>query len=156
MSDTFEIHLERIAGYQFRADFGSADIAALIVDEPPPLGAGSGPNPARLLAVAVGNCLSASLIFCLSKSRAEIGSVQTSVTGTFVRNERNRLRIGGLFVAIEIDVPETDSAKLERCLQMFEDYCVVTASVRQGIDMTVSVRDTHGRLLYGGPAADQT
>jgi hypothetical protein len=62
MADTFEVRLNRIAGYQFRADFGDDGIPSLVVDEPAPLGGGTGPNPARLLATAVGNCLSSSLI----------------------------------------------------------------------------------------------
>jgi uncharacterized OsmC-like protein len=28
---------------------------------------------------------------------------------------------------------------MARCLEVFEDYCVVTQSVRDGIDITVSV-----------------
>lgn len=147
MSDTFEVTLERIEGYRFRTDFG-AGLPELVLDEPPPLGANSGPNPARLLAAAVGDCLSASLVFCLSKSRVEMAALRTHVTGTYRRNERNRLRIGSLAVELELDVPGADPGKLGRCLEGFEDFCVVTASVRQGIDVAVRVRDPAGNELF--------
>lgn len=154
MSDTFEIRLERLDGYRFRTDFGPDGGAPLVVDEPPPLGQGSGPNPARLLAAAVGDCLSASLVFCLGKSRVELAAVRTRVTGTYRRNERGRLRMGGLDVAIEIDAPGTEPDGLARCLQSFEDFCVVTASVREGLPVAVTVTDTAGQRLFANPADD--
>lgn len=153
MSDTFEVRLDRVDGYRFRADFGLEGVEPLTVDEPPPLGEGRGPNPARLLALAVGNCLSASLVFCLSKSRIEIGSVETTVVGSYRRNERGRLRIDGLDVSIRIDLAGTDRARVEKCLGAFEDFCVVTASVRRGIDVGVIVQDTNGETLLSSPAA---
>jgi len=148
MSDTFEIQLERLNDYRFQIDFGSEEVSPLVVDEPPPLGSGSGPNPSSLLAAAVGDCLSASLIFCLERSRTEIGSVKTKVTGTYRRNERARLRIGGLDVKIEIDAPGSNPKKLSKCLEMFEDFCVVTASVRKGLNVSVTVVDTTGQQLF--------
>jgi organic hydroperoxide reductase OsmC/OhrA len=148
MADTFEVHLNRIAGYQFRADFGADGMPPLVVDEPPPLGGGTGPNPARLLATAVGNCLSASLIFCLARSRIEVAGVETQVIGTLRRNERGRLRIGRLDVSIHVDTPGSEAAKLSRCLEIFEDFCVVTASVRKGLDVSVKVFDSAGNTIF--------
>jgi uncharacterized OsmC-like protein len=148
MSDTFEIRLERLEGYRFRVDFGSEGVPPLVADEPPPLGTGSGPNPARLLAAAVGDCLSASLLFCLGKARVELAGVKTRVEGTYRRNERGRLRIAKLDVAIEVDAPGSDPARLGKCLEVFEDFCVVTASVRKGVDVAVAVEDSRGNRLY--------
>ena len=47
VTDTFELRLKRLSGYQFRAEFGAGSIAPLVLDEPPPLGGGSGPIPAN-------------------------------------------------------------------------------------------------------------
>ena len=153
MADTFEIDLSRIAGYRFRADFDDDGIPPLVLDEPPPLGGNAGPNPARLLAAAVGDCLGASLIFCLSKSRIEVGGVETRVLGSLRRNERGRLRVGKLEVTIRVDVRQAEADKLGRCLEQFEDYCVVTASVRKGIEVDVRVLDAAGREIFADPAA---
>ena len=148
MSETFRVDLERLDGFRFRADFGSPDIPALVLDEGPPLGKGGGPNPARLLAAAVGNCLSSSLLFCLGKSRIEVASLRTGVTGTYVRNERGRTRIGRLDASISIDVPGGDPARLAKCLELFEDFCTVTASLRQGIPIQVTVTGPGGAVLH--------
>ena len=88
-SDTIQIELERLDGYRFRAEFGDG-IPALLTDEGPPLGKNAGPNPTRMLATALANCLSASFVFCLSKSRVEVGKLRTRATATLVRNEPSR------------------------------------------------------------------
>ena len=151
MTDTFELRLKRLSGYQFRAEFGGESIPPLLLDEPPPLGLGAGPHPARLLAAAVGDCLSASLVFCLSKARIEIASLETSVLGTYRRNERGRLRIGSLAVSIQLDVARSERERIATCLASFEDFCVVTASVRKGIEVSVEVTDPQGHQLFASP-----
>ncbi len=153
MSDTFQIQLERLDGYRFRADFGSPAIPALVVDESPPLGQGSGPNPSGLLAAALANCLSSSLIFCLAKSRVEVGKMRTTATGKLVRNERGRLRVGRIDVAIQVELPGTEPVKVQKCLELFEDFCVVTGSVRQGIPVGVKIEDASGSPLYARDAS---
>ena len=111
-----------------------------------PLGGQKGPNASRLIAVAVANCLSASLFFCLKRSKAEPAGVKARVTGTMTRNEKKRLRIGDFAVRIELAGVD-DPSKLERCLKLFEDYCVVTDSIRQGSPVSVEVVDDSGRTL---------
>jgi len=45
-----------------------------------------------------------------------------------------------LNVVISPDVAEEDRKKLERCVELFEDFCIVSESVREGIPITVDVR----------------
>jgi organic hydroperoxide reductase OsmC/OhrA len=144
------VTLEQIAGLEFRVKFDWPDAGELLMDEPVPLGRQRGPNASRLLAAAVGNCLTASLLFCLQRGKVELGPVRTAVTGEISRNEKGRLRIGGLEVTIHLPVDASDRPRLERCLGLFEDYCVVTASVRQGIRVKVEVLDAAGGRLFGG------
>lgn len=139
MSDSqFALTLDRNEAFEFTVRFDETDLPALTVDEMPPVGAGTGPNPTRMLAVAVGHCLSASLLFCLQKSRIDVKDVTARVRGRVARNDEGRWRIAGMDVEIE---PVTDVApeRLERCLSVFEDYCIVTQSVRGGIDVNVRV-----------------
>jgi organic hydroperoxide reductase OsmC/OhrA len=134
----FTFALTLVDGYRFEVDFDD-DLPSLLIDEPPPLGEGAGPNASRLLAAAVGNCLSASLLFCLRRARIDVRAMRTTVTGSVERNERGRLRIAGIQVRIEPVVDEDQQARMQRCLGLFEDFCVVTESVRRGIDVDVSV-----------------
>lgn len=126
-------------GYRFTVDFDQPGVPPLVLDEPPPLGDGDGPDAARLLAAAVANCLSASFLYCLRKSRAAPSAFRTTVEGELVRNERGRLRIGRLTVRLHPSVPQDDVLRVGRCLDLFEDFCMVTESVRDGIEVDVEV-----------------
>lgn len=135
----FEIALEQTQDFEFRVRFDQPQFDDLMLDEPPPLGRDSAPNAARILAAAVGNCLSASLLFCARKARVPLGAIHTTVKARIARNEKGRLRIAGIEVAIDPGLSAADRPRATRCLDMFEDYCVVTQSVRQGIDVKVRV-----------------
>ena len=56
-----------------------------------------------------------------------------------VRNQRGRLRIGELKVRLAPEVRPEDRERIARCLELFEDFCIVTQSVRQGIAIDVQV-----------------
>lgn len=138
-SESFTLTLELQDGYRFLADFDQPGMAPLLLDEPEPLGEGAGPNAARVLAAAVGDCLGASALYCLRRARVDVHAMRTTVSGSLVRNEAGRLRIGAIDVRIEPEVDPADEPRMRRCLELFEDFCVVTASVRDGIKVDVSV-----------------
>ncbi|KPK34019.1 MAG: hypothetical protein AMJ65_18940, partial [Phycisphaerae bacterium SG8_4] len=126
----------------------------LLLDEPEPLGDDRGPNASRLVGAAVGNCLSASLLFCLEKAKQHVNGIKTDVVGTSRRNEMGRWRIARLEVRITLDVEADHAERLKRCLSLFEDYCVVTASVRKGIQVDVEVTDPKGNKLFRQDGAE--
>lgn len=137
---THHIRLSLDHGYEFDAIFpGVAGAPRVRLDEPVPLGEGHGPNAAALLGAAVGNCLAASLLFCLRKSRAEVAGLEADVEVTIERNPEGRYRITGIRVALDPRVTGDDTARLARCQALFEDFCIVTESVRAGIPVAVSV-----------------
>jgi len=152
--ERFTVGLRLEKGYEFRADFGEADLPDLAVDEPPPLGSGAGPNPVRLLGVAIGHCLSASLLFCLRKYRIEVTGMQAMAEGTLVRNPQGRLRIGDIRVTLQPQLGSADGERSRRCLESFQDYCIVTESVRHGIEVRVDVRPTSSAGA-AGPAEEE-
>ena len=135
----YTIVVERMEKYEFRVRFDNPDFAEWTLDEPAPLGEDKGPNATRILAAAVGNCLSASLMFCLQRSKLMVDSVRTEVMPLTARNEEGRWRIHHLDVKLHIKMSEDDPKRFQRCQEIFENYCIVTASVRQGIPVNVEV-----------------
>ncbi len=149
MSDPllFSVELEQQEGFEFRVRFDWPQVPELVLDEPEPLGRRAGPNAARLVAAAVANCLSASLVFCLrTKFRQDPGPVRAMATGRLERNDKGRYRIAGIDVVLSIAEKFGDLPHQQRCLEQFEDFCVVTQSIRAGIPVSVSVVDAEGKV----------
>ena len=148
----FRYTIEHVDGYEFRVKFDWDTADDIVLDEPKPLGEEKGPNASRLIGAAVANCMSASLLFCLQKAKVEVKGLRAVIHGRMKRNERKRLRLGGFRVTIELDA-DADPSKLTRCLNLFEDYCVVTESVRNGIPVDVEVVDPTGTQLFSSEDA---
>ena len=55
------------------------------------------------------------------------------------RNEKGRWRINSIKVKLEPQIGQNDIAKSKRCLDLFEDFCIVTQSVRNGINIDVDI-----------------
>jgi organic hydroperoxide reductase OsmC/OhrA len=144
----FTLELEQIEDYEFRVKFDWPDVAELRLDEPKPLGRSSGPNAARLIGAAVANCLTSSLLFCMRKFKQTPGKLHAEVRGTLARNAKGRLRIGRFDVTIRLADPAGEIKHFDRCLQQFEDFCVVTESVRNGVPVGVRVVDGTDRELF--------
>jgi uncharacterized OsmC-like protein len=141
MSETHTVRLKFEDGYRCLATFESVPGSPeIVLDEPAPLGQGTGPNAMDLLAAAIGNCLSASLMFCLKRSRADVTGLSAVVTTHTDRNEAGRLRISHVDVELSPGVNEADTAKFDRCAGLFEDFCTVTASLRNGVQVNVSLK----------------
>ncbi|HEU4351106.1 MAG TPA: OsmC family protein [Burkholderiales bacterium] len=147
MNAIIGIELEQREGYEFLVRFDQPANSELLLDEPPPLGGGHGPNAARLVAAAVANCLSASLAFCLrGKFKQNVGPVRAMATARLEKNKRGRLRIAGIDVVLSLSEKFGDMPYQERCLGQFEDFCIVTQSIRQGIPVSVDVVDATGKV----------
>ena len=140
------VRLTQRHDFQFDIAFGEG-LATVLADEPPPLGSGQGPSPEQLLAAAVGNCLSASLLFALRKYKQQPEPISADVTVETGRNAENRLRVQALQVVLTLGKPAAAIEHLERVLATFEDFCVVTQSVRGGIEVNVQVLDSTGAHL---------
>jgi organic hydroperoxide reductase OsmC/OhrA len=150
MSETqaFTLTLTQEEDFVFRIAFDDTAIPDLLSDEPPPQGGSRGPNPSRLLVAAVANCLSASLLFSLRKFKNRPGTLVTHARARLERNEHNRLRVAHIGVTIDLPEAAVDYAFAERLLQQFEDFCVVTESVRAGVPVDVTVVDATGAVVH--------
>ncbi|MBK1640678.1 osmotically inducible protein OsmC [Chromatium okenii] len=144
----FIIHLTQQEGFQINAAFDWKRAPDLLMDEPPPLGEQKGPNASRLLAAAAANCLSASLLYCVFKEEPPDNCLRSEVICIMGRNAQKRQRITGLEVTLIVSAAITDSPRFARCKTLFEDFCVVSASIRQGIPLRVTVQNEAGEMLH--------
>jgi uncharacterized OsmC-like protein len=143
---TIHVQLKQKQDYQFDIHFGGA-VPVIMGDEPAPLGAGQGPSPVQLLAAAVGNCLSDSLLFALRKFKQAPEPITCDVTAEVGRNAEGRVRVLGIQAVLTLGVPGATLAHLDRVLSQFESYCTVTQSVGQGIPVSIEVFDALGIKL---------
>ena len=140
------VRLTQSQDYRFDVEFGG-EVPVLRTDEPAPLGTGTGPSPVQLLAAAVGNCLSDSLLFALRKFRQQPEPLRTEVLAEVGRNADGRLRVLKMTATLHLGVPAASLEHLDRVLGSFESYCTVTQSVGQGIPVEVQVLDASGARL---------
>lgn len=154
-SDPIQVQLTNEGGYRFAVRFDDPGLPVLHLDEPAPLGAGSAPNPTRWLAAAIAGCLGSSLRFCLARAHIPIQGLTSGVEVHLVRNAAGRLRVGDVAVRLAPEVTREDAARMRRCLEIFESFCIVTESVRTGFPVQVDVipRTVGSGLVAGGATA---
>jgi len=146
MAHEVSVELKQDKDFRFAIHFAEG-IPVLYGDEAPPLGSGTGPNPAQLLAAAVGNCMSDSLLFAIRKFKQHPEPIRTAVTASIDRNPENRMRVQNISVKLTLGVAGSSLAHLDRALEQFEEFCTVGQSVRQGIPVTIEVYDSEGLRL---------
>jgi len=126
--------LEQVERYCFTVKFADAPFPAVTVDEPPPVGEDRGPNPVQSLAMAVGHCMSSTLVNTLERAHVRVTPVRTTVRATLGVNEKGRRRVRGLRVEIATQpVDEADRERFDHCVEIFADFCTVSGAVREGI-----------------------
>jgi uncharacterized OsmC-like protein len=140
------VRLAQRQDYQFDVQF-SAALPPLLADEPAPLGQGGGPSPVQLLAAAVGNCLSDSLLFALRKFKQAPEPISAEVRAEVGRNAEGRLRVLAMQADLRLGVPAAALEHLDRVLATFESYCTVTQSVAGAIPVQTRVFDADGVAL---------
>jgi uncharacterized OsmC-like protein len=137
----FRVDLDHEKRYRFRtqaSEDGAIHGAAFWSDEPDPVGDASAPATPALLAAAVGHCLSASLLESLRHAHVDVRSCATEVVSVVAPNSEGHPRIDHIDVVIRPAVG-AESTATRRCEDVFERYCTVTASVRDGIKVNVRV-----------------
>ncbi|WP_295393345.1 OsmC family protein [uncultured Thiodictyon sp.] len=144
----FTIQLEQQEGFQITAKFDWKRVPDLLMDEGPPLGEQAGPNASRMLAAAAANCLAASLLFCVFKEEPPAHCLRAEATCSVARNDKKRLRVTRIEVRLIVADVVKEAPRFARCKDLFEDFCVVSASIRQGIPMLVTIEDQSGEVLH--------
>lgn len=129
-----QTNLDQIERYEFKVSFAEAPFPSLTVDEPPPAGRDLGPNPVQALALAVGHCMSSTLVSTLERAHVRTTPIHTTVRATVGPNEQGRRRVQRLTVTITTKpVTEEDRGRFDHCVEIFADFCTVSGAVRAGI-----------------------
>lgn len=132
----------------FKCDLGNMKVKDCYIDEEHPQEVDMlGPNPSRLLGLAILGCLSASFIFCLKKRKFKVDNFSAEAEVNISRNEKGFLRVKKIDVNIKPNITDPDALKrAKQCLKsakdgvsFFEQYCTVTQSIRSGIDVNVNL-----------------
>ncbi|MFX0083422.1 MAG: OsmC family protein [Candidatus Hodarchaeota archaeon] len=132
----------------FKCDLGDMKVKDCYIDEEHPEEIDMvGPNPSRLLALGILGCLSASFIFCLKKRNFKVDDFTAEAEVVIARNEKEFLRVKKIDVNIVPKISDSNALKrAKQCLKsvkdgasFFEQYCIVTQSVRSGIEVNVNL-----------------
>lgn len=130
------VELEQVERYEFSVRFTEAPFPGLTVDEPPPTGQDHGPNPVQSLAMAVGHCMSSTLLNTLERAHVAITPMHTTVFATIGVNAQGRRRVRGLTVEIRTQPrDEGDRPRFDHCVEIFADFCTVSGAVREGVNI---------------------
>ena len=96
----------------------------------------------QLLAAAVGNCLSDSLLFALRKFKQAPEPISARSRAEVGRNAEDRLRVLGLRRGADAGrAGRRRWSTWTACSDQFEAFCTVASSVSQGIPVRVAVLD---------------
>ena len=128
-------------GMLFKCDLGEMRVKDCYIDEEHPEEVDMlGPNPSRMLGLAVIGCLSASFIFCLKKINFNVDDLKAEAEISIAKNKKGFWRVKKIDVNIKPLFNDPDAKKrADQCKKMFEQYCTVTQAVREGIDVEVNL-----------------
>ncbi|MCK4896829.1 MAG: OsmC family protein [Candidatus Heimdallarchaeota archaeon] len=137
----YELNMVKLDDYKFIVDFNEDSIADLLMDESEdvPGGKGKGPTASMLLAASIGNCLSASLYFCLTKKKNKVNELKTKVIIFRERNKEGFWKISVANVIITPDIENAEDSSVQQCIEIFRKYCVVSSSIEEGIKINVTI-----------------
>ncbi len=142
LSSTIHLTMELTGAYEFRVRVDGENAHEFVSGEGPPLGAPGTTSAGEMLGASVATCLASSFLFCAQKAHVRIEKLGADVHVAMARNAQGRVRIRSVSVALDANAPAEQHERIARCREIFEEYCVVTESVRAGIPVDVALRVT--------------
>lgn len=85
-------------------------------------------------------------MFAIRKYKGDPGQVKATVEGALTRTN-GRLRIEQIDVTLMIENEADNLPKLDRVLEQFEEFCIVTQSVKSGIPVEIKIIDSTNKVL---------
>ena len=125
----------------FKCDLGQIKMNNLFIDEQHKKSIEKiGPNPSKLLALSVLGCLAASFTFCLQKNNISLSDLDGKAIIISKKDEKGFWRLKKIVIKLnpKIDTPEMHK-KADQCTKFFEQYCIISESLRNGIDLDIEV-----------------
>ncbi|MGQ9722876.1 MAG: OsmC family protein [Candidatus Jordarchaeum sp.] len=111
------------------------------IDELEPHGTDSAPNPADYLLLAIGGCLSSSLIFSIIKFDISLKKMHAKVRGKYTRvNERVRIEKVDVVLNVEPSTENDLEEMREWCIYVFRNFCIISESIRKGLPIGVTLK----------------
>jgi uncharacterized OsmC-like protein len=138
-----EVSLRWVGEKELEISFDKPDSCKFTVEAPTELGGkGKAPDPNRMLAAAVGSCLTMSLLLNLQGFKPGPKELNTKVKYTIGLGEQGLPR----FKSIDVEIKPVFSGAvraefLKRITDNFQKFCTVTESVRKGIPVNVIVKE---------------
>lgn len=128
-------------GMIFKCELGEMKVEDCYVDDEHDTEASMwGPNPSRMLGMAVMGCLSSSFIFCLKKKGLSLDDLKATAEVTIARNEKGFWRVKKIDVDIKVRIEDPETRKrADQCKKFWQQFCLVTEAVREGIEIDVNL-----------------
>jgi uncharacterized OsmC-like protein len=135
-----KINISWMDDFGFKADV--RQFKNILLDEPQSFkGSDRGPSPVEYILLGIGGCLGASFIHCCKINNLKIKRLELIVDGKMTHNQPyNHLELVNVNTELNIiDFKGKKDEDLEKCINNFKHYCVVTNSLIRGLPIDVKV-----------------
>lgn len=127
----------------FKCNLGNINMDNLYIDEKHKKEIDKiGPSPIKLLALSILGCLAASFVFCIKKRGLSLANLEGEAETIVARNNKGFWRIKKINISL---IPKTNDIfikkRIVQCKKFFEKYCIISESVRLGIDIDLNIED---------------
>jgi uncharacterized OsmC-like protein len=111
------------------------------VDEPTSFhGTDLGPSSVEYLLIGIGGCLGTAFIYCLQKRNVKMKNVEIVVDGKLSHvGPKLLLKLTKVDAEINFKPEENASSEdIKLCIKNFREYCIVSNSISDGININVN------------------
>jgi uncharacterized OsmC-like protein len=138
-----EVGLKQKEEMIFKCDLGNLNMQDLYIDEKHKKNKDKvGPSPVKLFALSVLACLAASFIFCIQKKNLSLSDLEAKAETKIARNDKGFWRIKKIDICL---IPKTNNLtirkRINQCTKFFKNYCIISESVRKGIDIDIKIEN---------------
>ncbi len=136
-----EVGIKLEEGMIFKCDLGKIKMNDLFIDDQNKKSIDKiGPNPSKLLALSVLGCLAGSFTFCLQKKNISLSDIEGKAIITSKRNEKGFWRLKKIDIILNPNIDNPQMRKrADQCQKSFEQFCVISESIREGIDININI-----------------